>query len=506
MRGLRAVAWSSLIFVLLAVSGVARAQIGDDGPPEFPPFLNDQPVENPSEWVPTDDVFGAPGNDFFCPILLLAPRSSILSSQSFFCDYTLVKLMEQNGSMPGSPGDTPFSCTNGSGSGFGFTGEFYTNIYGTGPDASRRQAMDNFALGSNASDYQTVQNSINTDYVGNPVNVTTGNKYQAEVDFQGPGMLEMVRHYNSTLRSWTHSYLMRVASNGRVTAVLRPDGKIYRYTGHGPGSWTPGDNSINARLTQLVAIGPNDPTWRLVTEKDTVELYDRHGLPLSITARGGTSLHLAYSGGLLRAVTDDWGRSLTFAYDGANRLVSHTSPGGRVTQLGYDSMRRLSTVTYPDFTSRAYVYEDPARPFHLTGIIDENGSRFATFAYGAKGKAISTEHALGTLHYQLQYHDNQSVSVTDPLGTQRVVRIASTGRGPVWAGQDQPYVGKTAFKQYNHATSLVTQATDFLGGSLQLGLRPRSQAADIVQPGGRPSRTNRRQRPMASPASRSDID
>ena len=32
-------------------------------------------------------------------------------------------------------------------------------------------------------------------------------------------------------------------------------------------------------------------------------------------------------------------------------------------------------------------------PSHLTGITDENGDRYATFAYADDGKAVLTEHA-----------------------------------------------------------------------------------------------------------------
>jgi len=57
-------------------------------------------------------------------------------------------------------------------------------------------------------------------------------------------------------------------------------------------------------------------------------------------------------------------------------------------------------VIYPDTTAdpndnpkRTYHYEDTRFPNHLTGVTDENGDRYSTFAYDAEGKAILTEHA-----------------------------------------------------------------------------------------------------------------
>ena len=53
---------------------------------------------------------------------------------------------------------------------------------------------------------------------------------------------------------------------------------------------------------------------------------------------------------------------------------------------GYDTNTgNLISVTYPDGKSKQYLYEksstDMALAYALTGIIDENGKRFATFDY-----------------------------------------------------------------------------------------------------------------------------
>ncbi|MCF1445175.1 RHS repeat protein, partial [Ralstonia solanacearum] len=83
----------------------------------------------------------------------------------------------------------------------------------------------------------------------------------------------------------------------------------------------------------------------------------------------------------LTTVTAPSGRSLSFAYDSQNRVASVTAPDNAVTGYGYNSAGMLSSVTRPDGTTRQYVYEDSRFPTALTGIIDENGNRYATYAY-----------------------------------------------------------------------------------------------------------------------------
>ena len=62
-------------------------------------------------------------------------------------------------------------------------------------------------------------------------------------------------------------------------------------------------------------------------------------------------------------------------------------------KYSYDSYHRLVRVEYPDGTTRQYHYENADFYYALTGITDENGVRYATFAYDSQGRAISTEHA-----------------------------------------------------------------------------------------------------------------
>ncbi|WP_455155342.1 hypothetical protein [Cupriavidus campinensis] len=79
----------------------------------------------------------------------------------------------------------------------------------------------------------------------------------------------------------------------------------------------------------------------------------------------------------------------------------------------------LSSVTYPDGTTRRYLYENLQFPWALTGITDEKGVRFATYGYDLLGRATSTEHAGGVDKFQLSFLGNGQTSVTTADGTSR---------------------------------------------------------------------------------------
>ncbi|MDD1620175.1 MAG: DUF6531 domain-containing protein, partial [Methylococcaceae bacterium] len=251
---------------------------------------------------------------------------------------------------------------------------------------------------------------------GNPINIGTGNKYQPETDYQGGGDFPLTFEcvYNSdtstfsegfgTASGWRHSYERSIVSTANTSLVVayRHDGRAYNFSLVGSG-WLPVAD-VNLRLSGSASTG-----WQLTTEDGSVETYDAAGKLQAIKSLGGTTQTLTYgTNGLLSTITHSNGRRLTLSYDGASRLVSLQDPAGGLTRYGYNAATGdLETVTYPDATpadlsdnpGKTYLYNEAANtsntnlPHALTGIVDENGKRFATFQYDAQRRAISTEHA-----------------------------------------------------------------------------------------------------------------
>ncbi|MFC5472330.1 RHS repeat protein [Paraherbaspirillum soli] len=160
--------------------------------------------------------------------------------------------------------------------------------------------------------------------------------------------------------------------------------------------------------------------WQYTTaDGDNVETYNAAGLLIAIANRNGMTQTLSYSGNLLTRVTDNGGRQLNFTYDAKGRIHTVTDPAGGAITYTYDTYydQFLSTVTYQDGKVRRYVYNETGYHGSLTGIVDENGARFATFGYDGNGKAVSTEHAGGVEKYSvITDTGNKLGTVTDPLG------------------------------------------------------------------------------------------
>ncbi|EKZ5698102.1 RHS domain-containing protein [Klebsiella pneumoniae] len=255
--------------------------------------------------------------------------------------------------------------------------------------------------------------------VGNPIHLGTGNKFQAELDYQSGGSdpFTFTRYYNShlpdeELGGWRHTYSRSVEVNaskyGENMVVLhRPEGQQLAFY-NSSSVWVPTwktDDTLTKDATG----------WRYTQSDGVVEAYDETGRLTGIEKPNGNHITLSYLNGELSSITDGFGRNIQFQHQDG-RMVSVTDPAGGSIQYQYNSAGKLAEVIYQDNTSRSYLYDDPNAPGLLSGLVDENGNRFATWGYDAQGMAVLSEHAGGAEKTQVSYNADGSVSVTNALG------------------------------------------------------------------------------------------
>jgi YD repeat-containing protein len=336
---------------------------------------------------------------------------------------------------------------------------------------------------------------------GNPINAGTGNKWQHETDLPGgSSSLIFDRYYNTTTNNntantgnlgsgWVHTYARSIEFISIRLTVHRQDGKAYNFN-YSSDVWTP-DADVPDRLEQLKGSNGVLTGWHYTTADQTLEIYDVTGKLTAIADLSGYTQILTYSNastpvaiapaaGLLIRVTDSFGRQLNFTYDANSRLSTLTDPAGGLYQYAYDADNNLSSVTYPDDTpadatdnpKKTYVYGELAytanvsQPHALTGIIDENNQRYATYSYDAQGRAIVSEHAGGAGRVSLAYNSDGSTTVTDALNTPRTYHFQTLLGVVKPTGSDQPGgsgCGASASALTYDANGNVASKTDFNG-------------------------------------------
>jgi len=319
--------------------------------------------------------------------------------------------------------------------------------------------------------------------LGNPVNISTGNKFEDETDFEGFGSFPLTfhRYYNGagfggdgTLGvQWMHTFSRSIVMQSSTEAKLfRDDGEI-RYFNKCGSLWCATPDEVGS-LLEFTAGNGAITGWQYTDENQIVEVYNSDGTLHSETNRDGLSHVLAYDAiDRLSTVTDSFGRQLALTYNSTNQVAQLKVPDGGISTYAYDASGNLSSVTYPGNTTRTYFYNESgnvgtgAGPNLLTGIQDESGQRFATFQYDGQSRATISEHANGTGVIQLTYNADGSTTVLDASGGSRAFAfqtiqnvnhtIAVNGSACADCGINSSYA-------YNSAGDL-TSTVDFNGNT-----------------------------------------
>ena len=322
---------------------------------------------------------------------------------------------------------------------------------------------------------------------GHPILPATREKYRFEEDVVdgGPAPLSFARTYRSSWGldatraatglgpAWTHNHDMTLRTSSASSAssaspatgvtVTDPEGTAREFTrASDAAAWVAVGGTD--RLAALPGGG-----WRYTRAADDVAFdFTATGrLSRRIERNGWATLYRRDASDRLVSIVNPFGRTLDIGYDAQGRLQQVGLPDGTLTRYGYDTVGRLASVRYTDGRTRGFVYESPAFPYALTGLIDEQGRRFATFAYDDIGRATRTELAEANERYDVAYPPGGGAVVTDPLGTQREFGFGTTQRKLAVTSTSLPaatgQAGAEAATREQDAHGLVTREVDFQG-------------------------------------------
>ena len=316
---------------------------------------------------------------------------------------------------------------------------------------------------------------------GNPINLMTGNKYNSEIDFSTNTEfpLYLKRSYNSTSQhvgifghGWSSNIEERVEHNSQAqqTSVISDTGAAQRFDFVGD-QWV--DNSSDfAKLVQLT-----DSTWRYTLYNGTVKTYNSAGQITKVTGLNNLSIDYFYSAGKLDRVEDDFGNVLDLDINKAGFVDRFTDADGYVFNYSYRN-DNLTAIAYPDATpgvvtdnpTKHYVYENTSFPHALTGMIDEENVRFATWGYDGYGRAVHSEHAGDTEEFTISYNDNGSITTTNALGKKTTYwyeSIKGILKVSGVSGHESTHCAATyASTEYDPETGFASEKTDWRGNKV----------------------------------------
>ncbi len=244
--------------------------------------------------------------------------------------------------------------------------------------------------------------AANSPHSKEPVNLATGNYANQRTDVSIPGKglpLVFAGSYNSVaIANGRFGYGWQDNLNARLLfdnadhsianiTVVQEQGRQDQYARQNDGSYLP-----PAGIFDVLTRNSLDGSFTLRRKDRSTLHFDPNGVLLSLADRNGNTTALAYSAGKLTTATDPSGRTLTFAYDGANRITSVTDPLGRITHYSYDGSGNLASATDPAGGVTSYTYDTNHRMLTIT---DPRGHVIMTNVYDGQGRVTSQTNALG---------------------------------------------------------------------------------------------------------------
>lgn len=207
----------------------------------------------------------------------------------------------------------------------------------------------------------------------------------------------------------------------------------------------------------------------------------------SLTASSGQYIDISYNAaGLIVAISDSAGRTITYGYDSTNTyLTSVTSFDGQTTYYSYNtvagspSQNALTSITFPGNTHQYFTYnsqgmlastysDNGAEPQNFTYSMGEVSTTDGTGAtssiyYNENGQVAKSIDALGNPTYYTYDGNFNLASVTNALGESETYTYNNAGE----AITSTDFLGHTTYFSYTGSFNQLTSMTDANGNVTQ---------------------------------------
>ncbi|MCG6538894.1 DUF6531 domain-containing protein [Pseudomonas sp. KSR10] len=292
------------------------------------------------------------------------------------------------------------------------TGGIYAYRFGAGCDGGYQYSVGSGVCESPEESEERRQRGVppRLACVGNPINIITGNKFQVEIDYApAVGITGFSRYYNSSSTIWGHSYSTKLVIGSDSVSLIENNGRMVIFSKTGT-LYVPEQGEFGLLIQ-------DGSSWSYRSRQGVEKRFDQDGKLTDVLLLSGDTQKITYSSGGITA-TSRGRETLRLTQDGMSQPLT-LSLRNMTVSFKYDAKGRLAEalkLTDGNIQRRSYHYESNDFPRKLTGITDERGVRYATWAYDDKGRAIFSEHSDGIDRVTVAYNSDGTVSVTNVLG------------------------------------------------------------------------------------------
>jgi YD repeat-containing protein len=242
---------------------------------------------------------------------------------------------------------------------------------------------------------------------GQPISLASGNTFIKETDVRLPGLsggLTLVRTWNSLWPStqtalqvgmfgpnWRSNFEEKVfLGTDNYIKYARGDGSFWSF------AYSQGALVVAAPANQNATLVPGTAYWTLTFQNGEKRLFDNtSGKLTAIIDRNGNTTQLSYDAvSRLVTVTDPVSRHLYFSYaSGSSYLVTGVTSDFSISlTYSYDTQGRVILITNPDSSTLAFQYNSQSL---ITSVTDSNNKVLESHTYDSLGRGLTSSRANG---------------------------------------------------------------------------------------------------------------
>jgi YD repeat-containing protein len=252
----------------------------------------------------------------------------------------------------------------------------------------------------------------NVPVAGLPINLTNGNTYIQQTDVSLPGLgggLNLNRTWSSIWPSsqglspvglfgpnWRSNFEESVFMGSAGMQYARGDGSFWIFAS-GSNANVVAPANVTATLTVQ-----GTTSWTITFQNGEQRIFNYNGgALLSIIDRNGNATQLSYDSlNRLVTVTDPVSRHLYFTYNSNNLVTGVTSDVGLSLSYSYDTQGRLIQITKPDLTTLSFQYDSNSL---ISAVLDSNGNVLESHTYDSSGRGLTASRAGGVEAVTVSY-------------------------------------------------------------------------------------------------------
>jgi len=247
-----------------------------------------------------------------------------------------------------------------------------------------------------------------------PISLASGNTYIDEADIRIPGLnggLSLVRTWNSVWPAtqtasqiglfgpnWRSTYEERIfVGSDNYVKYARSDGSFWSFAGPNP-------LTVAAPANEVATLVYGPTNWTLTFKNGEQRVFNEtSGNLVAIIDRNGNTTQLSYDAvNRLTTVTDPSSRTLTFTYQSPTSFLvtGVASSTGLSASYSYDTYGRLLQITEPDSSTLSFQYDSHSL---ITAVTDSQGKILESHTYDSAGRGLTGSRANGVDMVTLSY-------------------------------------------------------------------------------------------------------